>query len=292
MKRNIFIVALLLLAFAVLGGYRQFSFGTEPVHIVREVPSSEIRSIQIHSDDVNVEIVRGGADQITASLTGKASPKYIENVKLEAVAKDDRLTIRTEVPELWFSGINILKVDLTIELPARLYDSVNLAIGSGNASVTEVEAGSIAIATGSGNLKFSDLSADEIAIDTGSGNISGERFEANSLSAAARSGNVKLADGTAKLRAETGSGNIRLELESLQRDADVKTGSGNVTILLDKEPDSLRFDFSTRSGNSSVAWPYATQGQTDDGDVKGTFGSGETKLTVRTGSGNIKLEQR
>ena len=295
MKRNILIVALLLILFLALGGHKQLGFGgfgVDSINIKKSVPASDIRSIEISTKAANASIVKGGSDQISATLEGRASSEYAKKVGLDVEVTDDFLSIEVDQPNFWFSIFSVMDLNLVVELPESQYESVALSLGSGNASVSKISADGIKITSGSGNIKFSELLADEASIKTGSGNISGERFEAGELSAKTSSGNITLTDGTAELQAETGSGNIRLELERLGRDTNLKTGSGNVIILLDDEPESLRFDFATGSGNSTIAWPYTSEGKSGDSDARGTFGSGETELTVRTGSGNIRLEPR
>jgi len=305
MKRNVLIVALLLIAYFALGGYQHVMAGVSGVlgllgvdradaaRIVKEVPSSGVRSIEISSRGINAYIVRGGADRIQAVLTSKSGTTFLHGFELNAEMKDGGiLVIEANRSTPWIPVFMRMGADLTVELPANLYESVTLAIGSGNASVADVEANKIAVTSGSGNIAFGNLSAQEMTVRSGSGNITGERFAAGLLSAETGSGNIKLADGSAGLRAKTGSGNIRLELEELDRDAELQTGSGNVTVLLRKEPKSLRFDLSARSGNSSVEWPHRTESAADHRGMKGTIGAGETELTVRTGSGNIKLGYR
>jgi len=138
------------------------------------------------------------------------------------------------------------------------------------------------------------IKAEDIGLETGSGDIRAADYDAGALAFKTGSGDVVLGEGIADLSGTTGSGDIRVERNELNADTMLRSGSGDVTLLLDGAPQSLAFDFKTGSGDSSVEWPYTKGGgePNDNGDRTGTFGGGERKLEVRTGSGDIKLGER
>jgi lia operon protein LiaG len=319
MKKSVLVGTVLLLA-GIIGllstfssGKDFFSFGTKELNLSSTVDASQVKSIKVNGDSANVNVVRGNSDKILITLAGKVSPKYADKIDLRTDVTGGILTVEPVEPNGFSIGISILDIALTVELPAKMWDTlaikagsgdikvesleaggVTVDLGSGNTEMSAVNAGTIRVSTNSGDQRFEDLQSRELTVSVDSGNVTAHKFQADSISVKAGSGDLKLTDGQGELIGKTGSGNIRIESKQLSHNAKLEAGSGDITVLVDDQPQSLAFDFRTGSGDSHIDWSYTTDagGSKDEDDVSGTFGSGDVKLDVKTGSGNIKLSRR
>lgn len=288
-----------------------FSFDNKKINEEQTLDADIYRDLTVKTGSIDIHVVQGAADQIKVRLSGKASSKYADQVKLKVEPNGDSMTVGVEEDHGINLGISIMDLQLTVELPEKnwetakiesgsgnievesiLGDEVTVKAGSGNVNVQQVNAGELAVHTGSGNIEVEEIEAESVALQSGSGEISADGYHAEQLSFQNGSGNVELSDGEAALQGKTGSGNIRVDAERLDHDADLQTGSGNVSIDLAQEPTSLEVDYQGSSGEGNIrldGMRYEVKDE-DKGRLKGTLGSGDVLLKVRTGSGNFKLE--
>jgi hypothetical protein len=128
-----------------------------------------------------------------------------------------------------------------------------------------------------------------IQAHSGSGHQSLEgvdgRVEMNTGSGGIRATNVR-----GELRMHTGSGGIRVQGEQTGR-WEFSTGSGGVEIDL---PSNAAFELNahTGSGGVDVDYPMTVQGHIGSRrhDVSGKVGGGGPELSIRTGSGHIRIQ--
>lgn len=224
------------------------------VNIEKAVDVGAVEHIRIHTDSANVRIVKGESEQAYVRLQGSAGRHYADNIDLHVEQQGDTLELGLEMPEKFWFFFNFANVTLEVTLPEKQWNTVD-------------------VETGSGNITIDGLETDSLAFDAGSGN-------------------VKLIDGQAEIKGKVGSGNILVETRELLHDADLKTGSGNVTVKLAERPESLHVDYRGGSGQGRIQWDgFVYELESDERDVvKGSFGSGEVQLYVRTGSGNFTLK--
>ncbi|KOR89156.1 DUF4097 family beta strand repeat-containing protein [Paenibacillus solani] len=291
----------------------QFGFSWESKKINEEKTwaANDVQALKVDTGSSNIAIIKGNSDDIKVRLDGKVSKTNADQVRLKAEATGDTLVVGIDMPEGIQFGIRITDLELTVELPEKQWkdaeirsgsgnieidglrgDTVSVKLSSGNMDIQDVKAGSLTAHTSSGRIKVADMEAESLKLTSGSGNISAERYHATTLSFQNGSGNVELKDGESAVQGKTGSGNIRLEAERLIYDTDLQVGSGNVTIDLEQEPTSLKVDYQGSSGGGKIQWDgiqYELKNE-DRNKLKGTFGSGEAVLKVRTGSGNFRLE--
>ncbi|RAP74491.1 DUF4097 family beta strand repeat-containing protein [Paenibacillus montanisoli] len=316
--RNWIIVALILLfigligAFGTFRGDGAFSFGAEKVAQEQSVPGGGIEEIALDVGSMDLTVVPGTGDQVKAELTGRASKRYRDKLKLQLQTEGKvlRVTVQDEVG--FTIGINIRNLDLRLELPQQQYrkltldagsgdvefsqiltDRITMKTGSGDMKLAQLQAQSIEVSVGSGNLGFTDVSADDqIKADANSGDITVDGLKAKLLTVDVGSGDVELADTAAELKIETNSGDIELAQKTLEHAAELETGSGDVSILTEEQPSSARMTYSSGSGSLDNEWDGGermTDG--DDRDVL-TFGSGATQLHIHTGSGDLTVGAR
>ena len=199
-----------------------------------------------------------------------------------------------------------ISVDYEITVPADT--TIRARSGSGD-QIIEGTRGNADLQSGSGDIKLSRLTG-EIRLQTGSGDVRAREI-AGAVRGGAGSGNIELEEtGSGDIDLHTGSGNITargiqgafradagsgdITAEGMQTGAwGIRTGSGNVHVRL---PANAAFDadISTSSGTLDVEAPITmtVQGRVQETrkSIQGKVRGGGPLLTLRTGSGDIRIE--
>ncbi|SDW67201.1 DUF4097 family beta strand repeat-containing protein [Paenibacillus sp. CF384] len=313
--RNWIVVALILLVVGLIGAFGTFrkdgalSLGTEKVNQEQSVAGDGIEEVEIDTGSLDITVVPSSNNEVKAELTGRASKKYRDKLKLELQREGNVLRVSVHDGVGFTIGINILNLDLRLELPEQQYrklmfdggsgdidmaqlkvDRINLHTGSGDMTLQQLNAQSIEAEIGSGNISFADVTAtDLIAVNAGSGNVSTEGLKAKKFTVDVGSGDVEITDSAAELQIETNSGDIDLIQKELEQPAELETGSGDVSIETDDQPASARITFSHGSGSLDNDWDGGEQStDKDDRDVL-LFGSGSVPMHIHTGSGDLSV---
>lgn len=301
----------------------------EEVNLEKSSEVDNIKDIVIDTDSTDVTLVKGNQSQAVATLKGKATPNIAKKIKLEMLRSGDKLIIEVDHSG-WSFGVNWMNEGLRIELPEAAWNNVTLEIGSGKINIDDLHAEQLVIDSESGNISLKALELRDLKLDGGSGNVSvqdartkdleakvssgnlkmknviGESIElklgsgnlevegytAETLKFESSGGNTKLIDGRAKIDGKSSSGNITLEAENLYFDTTLETSSGRVVVALENDPESLAVEFKAGSGIGKIKKDGFTYNQesSDRDYIDAVIGSGNIKLKVTTGSGNITLE--
>jgi DUF4097 and DUF4098 domain-containing protein YvlB len=215
--------------------------------------------------------VKGSTNEITATLTGKVSKKFVEPTKLNLVREGDTVKISVDTKSLSY-GISVFDVQIRVELPQQQYNSFVLN-------------------TGSGNLKMTDLAANTVRIEAGSGDINLDRLTSQKLTLKTGSGEVSMSDVEAEIELEAGSAEIAVEMADITHPMKITTGSGGVTLNTIHSPSSATIIFNHGSGELRNHWDVTELPAADDEQTI-VFGDGSVPVDIKTGSGNLKLGSR
>lgn len=170
----------------------------------------------------------------------------------------------------------------------RTRGSLRVETGSGNVDL-RTAAGDVTLSTGSGDLTVSGMQGTRLRLETGSGNVTLTDGKAGDLHVETGSGDI---DATAaagdEVSFETGSGNVDVALSAAFRSLRVSTGSGDVTL---KVPPTVgaEVDLETGSGDIDLGGLTLQVRRIQHDHVSGTLGDGRGRLSVETGSGNVRL---
>lgn len=160
--------------------------------------------------------------------------------------------------------------------------------GSGNVDVRDA-AGDVQLETGSGDISVATMRGTRLRVETGSGNVTVTDGKATELNVETGSGDI---DATSTegddLAFETGSGNIDISLSAAFQSARIETGSGNVTLRVPATT-GAQVDLETGSGDIDLGGLTLQVRRIERDHVTGTLGDGRGRLTVETGSGNVRL---
>lgn len=272
----------------------------------------DIQNLNIASGSFDVRLVQGSGSDAVVKLQGWASKNNIKNVKLNSDKKGDTLNISLKNDSGIRVGFGFSNIKLTVELPEKAWNELEIDINSGDVKLEQMQFNNAKIITGSGDvvanqfkvahnlsvhvnsgdMSLRSLTAEKIDLETSSGDIRLKEYEAGSIDFKVNSGDVTFENGTAQLKGRTSSGDIIVKAEDIIRSTDLRTNSGDVTVLLENDPGSLAVQFKAGSGDGVIRKNDFTyeKGSKGASSIKGKFGSGEILLNVQTGSGDFVLK--
>ena len=166
--------------------------------------------------------------------------------------------------------------------------TLKLDTGSGNVDVRNAS-GDLGLESGSGDIAASGLHGGRVKVETGSGNITLTGAEATVLKLSTGSGDVTVTGAKGdELAFESGSGNIDVALTATFSTLSVETGSGDVTLRV---PPTIgaEVELDTGSGDIDLGGLTIQVRRLQEDHISGTIGDGRGRLSVETGSGNVRL---
>lgn len=309
-------LAVIMLIAGTIGVFMTFnlqdlkSFGTEPVMIEKTIDPSAIHNVKVNSDSLNIEFKRSATNDIKVSLEGRASKKYKDRFTLSTATTSDgnEVTIQGSYKDTFFVGFNIMDVDLVVELPDRLWDSIEVDSKNGNIEVEHLTAKEAVITTGSGNIDTEELQAEIAKLSADHGNMDLEHVSGDSVDLQSRSGNIKLEsytigqlkvhsdhgnitieDGVGAVQGSTKNSNIRFNTKDIKDNVSLVTSHGNVRIETEKQPESAEIVLKHEHGNRDVDWKGIEVSMDTEHAYSGKLGGGGIKVEAESETGNIKL---
>jgi hypothetical protein len=263
--------------------------------------------VQTHSGDITVRAGASGSVAIRGRIFSSHS-WLMGNGKVDVSDIEQHPPLRQDGDRIRIDYVNVHDISVDYEITVPADTTIRTRSGSGD-QIIEGTRGNADLQTGSGDLKLAHLTG-EIRLQSGSGNvrareISGpvhggtgsgdielEETSAGDVDLHTGSGNITARGMQGAFRAEAGSGDITAE-GAQTGSWGIRTGSGNVNVRL---PANAAFDadISTSSGSLNVDAPITTtvQGRVQDTrkSIQGKVRGGGPLLSLRTGSGDIRLE--
>jgi hypothetical protein len=169
---------------------------------------------------------------------------------------------------------------------SNLGDEVEAITGAGGITLNRVQ-GAVRASTGSGNIQANEIAGD-FHLSTGSGGIRLSEISSANGKVSTGSGNVEVTGVRGALRVMAGSGSIHAQ-GAPAGDWTLRTGSGSVSIQTNRGA-SFRLDAHTDSGQIETHRSVTLQGTVARGTLHGQVGQGGPLVSLRTGSGNIRIE--
>jgi hypothetical protein len=158
-----------------------------------------------------------------------------------------------------------------VDLPAATV--VNASTDGGNVSAADLS-GAVTVHTGGGDVSVSRLSG-PVSVTTSGGNVSADQVS-GIIRLRTGGGDITGTHVTARdVSAETSGGNVGLTLTAVPANVDVRTGGGDVTIIV---PPGVSYNVDARTGGGDV------------NDAVARDSSSPYKITVVTSGGNITVE--
>jgi lia operon protein LiaG len=170
----------------------------------------------------------------------------------------------------------------------RTRGTLKIDTGSGSVDVRDAS-GEVTLESGSGDITATGLHGGRVRLDTGSGNITLTGAEATQLHIDTGSGDVTVTGAKGDdLSFDTGSGNVDVSLTATFQSLKIDTGSGDVTLRV---PPTIgaEVELDTGSGEIDLGGLTIQVRRLQEDHITGTIGDGRGRLSIETGSGNVRL---
>jgi lia operon protein LiaG len=170
----------------------------------------------------------------------------------------------------------------------RTRGALKIETGSGTIDLRDAS-GEVSLESGSGDITAANVRGARLKLGTGSGNVTLTGAAATDLSVETGSGDIDVTDAQGEtVSFETGSGNVDVALVATFRTVSIETGSGDVTL---KVPPAIgaEVDLDTGSGDIDLGGLSLQVRRIQHDHVTGTIGDGRGRLSIETGSGNVRL---
>lgn len=167
--------------------------------------------------------------------------------------------------------------------------SLDIDVGSGPVNVTGA-GGSLSVDTGSGPVEVSKFDGSQLSIDTGSGEVTITEAKAEEIEIDTGSGDIRLTGASApRLSLDTGSGSVTADLRVSPSSLSVDTGSGNIAVTA---PPNLgaEVDIETSSGDVETDFQLQVTRHSRE-HLVGRIGDGRGRISIETGSGDVRLRK-
>jgi len=310
-----FLFVLILLAIGATVVFAQFketfsfNFNTTPIEQEETVSDSDVENIEIRATSADIKIVSVDREDIYAKLSGDVSEKNKDKYKLKVKEVDGNVHIEVEQPKMEFQfGTNITNLKLDVEVPERTFAELSTYSTSSDIHMSGLQVGSLRTEVTSGDILVEGIKiTDNYSIELTSGDVRIENTEAKDITIEGTSGDITFkevlgdvqVDTTSgdinvlgvqgNIDVETTSGDIEIDNERVTGNLEVEVTSGDVRVQFDEIPTSLAVDFQGRSGKGTVNLDGMQYVEKSEKRIEGQIGDGEFLLTVRTTSGDFRL---
>ena len=263
--------------------------GKKTITDAKSYSVNEISELNINASSWNVSLSVGSGDEVSVDITGSIS----KGEEIPSVSLSNGTLAILQVSE--DSGKNKIafgkKGQITVTIPSELAVPIEIDNGYGDmeinhiavpqfllnneagyVSFTNFEADMLQISSTSGDITISSSSIPDISVVSSSGYISLKQTEYLDCSLTAKSGEINIADAVSH-------GNLSLQ-----------TGSGDISVTYQNEPDSLTFDVTSGSEDLSVKFSSADYQIETSAHKQGVIGNGEYRLTLNSDHGTIVIK--
>lgn len=261
--KKITLLALLFIAVGVIGAIMTFNLDDEMTYAAeREVEADDISYIDIQMDNGSLNIHQAEAEQVNVNLEGFVTAGEEPNFTVEV--EENTLEIKVKVKRRLIQ-INPFSVapQLNIYLPEKEYDSLTADLGNGA-------------------VRAADLSVRKMQAATDNGSVTLDRIMAEEVEASTSNGKVELNQVDGEVTGKSNNGSISFTAANLDRNLDLETDNGSITVKTENEPRSAVIDARTDNGSVTVF---------GDSDWDTVIGNGEHEIRLRTNNGRIAIEK-
>ncbi|MGF9797710.1 DUF4097 family beta strand repeat-containing protein [Brevibacillus agri] len=250
-----------------------FAFSLKKIEEQRII-EQPFKAVTVETGTADLVITPTKAAQATVRLTGEISEQQKERLQWTSEVTEDG-TLRVQVQEklhvsLFYPGSGELKLE--IMLPEKEYESIRLETATG-----DIKSGALTAKTG------------EVSSSTGDVDLTG--YAGERLDVRTDTGDLKLAGIRASLNIDSSTGEIdKLVLPELTRDVTVRTDTGDVRIAVEKQPEAAQLELASDVGDIEVKWATLSYAKREEQNIKASVGTGGPKLSVKTSTGDIRIQ--
>jgi DUF4097 and DUF4098 domain-containing protein YvlB len=242
----------------------------------KTLSTKDVKQVVIEVIGTDIDIASTDSDQISAELEIGAT-EGVDPLTIEQNEKD--LVIKIKQTNTSDIGFHISLGEGSQSSGGKL--KIKLPLGIKNLSIKTVN----------GDVHAPGLALDELKLVTVSGDSELNNAKISTLDLKSTSGSVNLKGEANKVRGQSVSGEITLNLKTLSPDIELKTTSGDVIASFPTQP-NLQLNFHTVSGDVSIAKEISGTSNNSDSTEKNfsmKLGQGKGQFTVKTVSGDLSI---
>ncbi|QDX93510.1 hypothetical protein EEL32_01310 [Brevibacillus laterosporus] len=255
----------------------------------KTIDNSQIKQVIVDSASVDVYIIPSNDNKIKIQLDEQSGwTSSNKNTELQIREENDKLLITTKRPNSWFSiNFSMNERGLSISLPKKTWEKMNLNSSSGNITITDVLTKEFVASSTSGNIEIQHLESEKNDIQVTSGNVEISELLASYSTIESSSGDVEVKAATGEIKANSTSGNINLHTAEVANNLTLEASSGDIKVVTNKQPVDTRFVAKTSSGEIQTNLEGLFKSISDK-NVEATSGKViKHTVHVETTSGNI-----
>ena len=247
-------------------------------------------SIRVETDDGNVEITTGPANEATLKLSTTSYKIGPNDVHVQESQTGNNLTLIIKSPHGHWGWFNV--TNHTIKIQLQVPSECDLDIHSGDGNVTsQAVTGNIKIDTGDGNINAQGLHGD-IRLHSGDGHIEGSNFDGK-LNVDTGDGHITITGRFDSLYLKTGDGSIQASASNGSKIAspwNIRSGDGSITLRI---PDNFSADLDAHTGDGHINldFPVSVSGALSESRVRGKLNGGGGELEINSGDGSIHIQK-
>ncbi len=265
------------------------SCGKKTITDAKSYSVNEISELNINASSWNVSLSIGSGDEVSVDITGSIS----KGEEIPSVSLSNGTLAILQVSE--DSGKNKIafgkKGQITVTIPSELAVPIEIDNGYGDMEINHIAVPQFLLNNEAGYVNFTNFKADMLQISSTSGDITISSSSIPDISVVSSSGYISLKQTEyldCSLTAKSGEINIADAVS--HGNLSLQTGSGDISVTYQNEPDSLTFDVTSGSEDLSVKFSSADYQIETSAHKQGVIGNGEYRLTLNSDHGTIVIK--
>lgn len=283
-KKRLTIIATIVIIIGVIGSAFTFRLNAaEPISEEKVISNNQVTSVQVDTDNARVQILPTAASDITVVLDGES--RSSDNLTFDTNVEDSTLFITVKEKHLKWFNFNFLELldglSVMVYLPEKAYRSLIVSSDNGYISAEQLLAESLDFRTSNGRIEMRDIQTKTASAHSDNGRIELNNILAESTFMETDNGKIILDHVEGDLEGETNNGSISLITEDLDRNINLETDNGRITVETAKEPTNVEFDVEVDNGRVDILGTY---------NGNAVIGDGKYLIKLASDNGSITVE--
>ena len=274
-------LGIILVVVGLIGIVTTYNHEQETVSDIREIPELEINHVDIHSENVKVEIITADNEPPRVELSGTNSKGSKYKFNLDVSDGTLSVELKERMSKLYSFDFRATGLNLKVYLPEKEYESLKVMNGNGKVTMNNLHAKDINAKISNGYMDISNIKSPQLTVEADNGRLNIAHVEAEAVHSKTDNGKITMKDVSGNIIGKTNNGIISLITHDLERGLELETDNGIINIETDEKPKNVRFEVNVDNGKVNILDEF--KGSTVIGN-----GDNLIKLTAHNGSINVK----
>jgi DUF4097 and DUF4098 domain-containing protein YvlB len=263
--KRLSIIALILLIVGTVGSILTFRIHYKtPYALENKVIKESVTAINIHTDNVETEIIPTNDSKTRIKVYGRETPDIKLTFSADVEGKTLSIKLKEKQEKMFNFDFFPLSFKLKVYVPEKQYESLQIHNDNGQVKVDKLTVENMIASTNNGQLKFNHVKSANVDVHSDNGAI------------------YFLGDITGKMIGRTNNGKILLQTPNIDYPIQLDSDNGGITIQTDKEPKNATYEVQVDNGDINIFDKY--KGST-------VVGNGDHKIKLTTNNGEITIKR-